>query len=126
MGLPPDSYPATNPQKRTFVRLERDDCRRNRWRSESRDQTARAMTVGGIAGGLNHAIKQCARVRMAERKRGHPALAPEHDVRREVCGRGFYDAVAEGGEIQVLEHRLAPSEQDRRKRKVQLIDQADL
>src|SRR6202140_4985282 len=53
-------------------------------------------------------------------------LAPKHDVRREVCGSGFYHAVAEGREIQALEHRLAPSEQDRRKRKMQFIDQADL
>jgi hypothetical protein len=40
-------------------------------------------------------------------------LAPEHDVRREVCGSGFHHAVAEDSEIQALEHRLAPSEQDR-------------
>src|ERR1700719_5225988 len=72
-GLPPNSYQATNPQKRTF--------------------------------GL---------------------LAPEHDVRREVCASGFHHAVAEGREIQALEHRLAPSEQDRRKREVQFIDQAGL
>jgi hypothetical protein len=49
-------------------------------------------------------------------------LAPEHDVRSEVCGSGFHHAVAEDREIQALEHRLAPSEQDRRKRKVQFID----
>src|SRR6202000_939869 len=53
-------------------------------------------------------------------------LAPEQDVRCEVCGGGFYHAVAEGREIQALEHRLAPSEQDRRKCKVQFIDQAGL
>src|SRR6202795_4172379 len=53
-------------------------------------------------------------------------MAPEHDVRREVCGAGFHYAVAEGREIQALEHRLASSEQDRRKRKGQLIDQAGL
>src|SRR3954447_24967235 len=53
-------------------------------------------------------------------------LAPEHDVRCEVCGSGFHHAVAESREIQALEHRLAPSEQDRRKRKVQFIDQAGL
>src|SRR5580698_6750922 len=53
-------------------------------------------------------------------------LAPEHDVRREVCGSGFHHAVAEGREIQALEHHLASSEQDRRKRKVQFIDQAGL
>src|SRR5712672_2688267 len=53
-------------------------------------------------------------------------LAPKHDVRREVRGSGFHHAVAEGREIQTLEHRLAPSEQDRRKREVQLIDQAGL
>src|SRR5471030_2054751 len=53
-------------------------------------------------------------------------LAPEHDVRREVCGSGFHHAVAEGREIQALEHRLAPSEQDRRKREVQFINQAGL
>ena len=51
-------------------------------------------------------------------------LAPEQDVRREVCGSGFHHAVAEGREIQALEHRLASSEQDRRKRYVQFIDQA--
>jgi hypothetical protein len=43
-------------------------------------------------------------------------LAPEHDVRCEVCGNGFHHPVAEGREIQALEHRLAPSERDRRKR----------
>src|SRR4051794_443397 len=53
-------------------------------------------------------------------------LAPEHEVRREVCGSGFHHAVAEGREIQALEHRLAPSEQDGRKREVQFIDQAGL
>ena len=42
-------------------------------------------------------------------------------MRREVCGSGFHHAVAEGREIQALEHRLASSEQDRRKRKVQFI-----
>jgi hypothetical protein len=47
-------------------------------------------------------------------------------VRREVCGSGFDHAVAEGREIQALEHRLAPSEQDRRKREVQFIDQTGL
>src|SRR6516225_12354658 len=52
--------------------------------------------------------------------------APKHDVHREVCGSGFHHAVAEGREIQALEHRLAPSEKDRRKRKVQFIDQAGL
>ena len=52
--------------------------------------------------------------------------APEHDVRREVCGSGFHHAVAEGREIQALEHRLASSEQDRGKREVQFIDQAGL
>ena len=36
-------------------------------------------------------------------------LAPEHDVRREVCGSGFHRAVAEDR----IEHRLPPSEQDR-------------
>ena len=51
-------------------------------------------------------------------------LAPEHDVRREVCGSGFHHAVAEGREIQALEHRLAPSEQYRRKREVQFIERA--
>src|SRR3954470_21553923 len=54
------------------------------------------------------------------------SLASEHDVRREVCGSGFPHAVAEGRQIQALEHRLAPSEQDRRKREVQFIDQAGL
>jgi hypothetical protein len=54
------------------------------------------------------------------------SCAPEHDVRREVCGSGLHQAVAEGREIQALEHRLAPSEQDRRKREVQFIDQAGL
>jgi len=49
-------------------------------------------------------------------------LAPKHDVRREVCGGGFHHAVAEGGEIQALEHRLAPSQEDRRQRKVQFVD----
>ena len=48
-------------------------------------------------------------------------LAPKHDVRREACGSGFHHAVAEGREIQALEHRLASCEQDRRKRKVQFI-----
>ena len=47
-------------------------------------------------------------------------------MRRKVCGSGFHHAVAEGREIQALEHRLASSEQDRRKRKVQFIDQAGL
>src|SRR3954451_1107350 len=60
------------------------------------------------------------------RKQTFLLLAPEHDMRREVCGSGFYHAVAEGREIQALEHRLAPSEQDRRKRKMQFIDQAGL
>src|ERR1700752_5034135 len=53
-------------------------------------------------------------------------VAPEHDVRRAVCGSGFHHAVAEGREIQALEHRLPPSEPDRRKREVQFIDQAGL
>src|SRR5947209_15055939 len=53
-------------------------------------------------------------------------MAPEHDVRREICGSGFYYAVAECREVQALEHRLAPSEQDRRKRKMQFIDHAGL
>ena len=47
-------------------------------------------------------------------------------MRREVRGSGFHHAVAEGREIQALEHRLALSEQDRRKREVQFIDQAGL
>ncbi len=41
--------------------LERDDRRRNRRRSELRDQTKSVMTGGGIAGGLNHAIKHTPR-----------------------------------------------------------------
>ena len=53
-------------------------------------------------------------------------LAAKHDVHREVCGSGFHHAVAEGREIQALEHRLAPSERDRRKREVQFIDQTGL
>src|SRR5580704_6691985 len=53
-------------------------------------------------------------------------LPPEHEVRCEAFGSGFHHAVAEGREIQALEHRLAASEQDRRKCEVQFIDQAGL
>jgi hypothetical protein len=38
---------------------------------------------------------------------GQVLLAPEHDVRRELCGSGLHHAVAEGGEIQALEPCLA-------------------
>jgi len=47
-------------------------------------------------------------------------------VCREVCGGGFQHAVAEGGKIQALEHRLAPSKEDRRQREVQFVDEAGL
>ena len=40
-------------------------------------------------------------------------LAPEHDVRCEVCSGGSHHAVAKRREIQPLEHRFAPTEQDR-------------
>ena len=40
-------------------------------------------------------------------------LAPEHDVRCEVCSGGSHHAVTERREIQPLEHRFAPTEQDR-------------
>jgi uncharacterized repeat protein (TIGR03803 family) len=44
----------------------------------------------------------------------------------EVCRGGFDHAVAEGGEIQACEHRLAASEQDGRKCEMQFIDEFGL
>src|ERR1700709_1673159 len=57
---------------------------------------------------------------------GYSLLASEHDMRGEGRGSGLFHAVAECRKIQALEHRLASSEQHRRKRKVQFIDQAGL
>ena len=48
-------------------------------------------------------------------------VAPNQDVRGEIRRGGFGHAIAQGGKIQALEHRLAAPEQDGRDREVQFV-----